>query len=67
MQSHDIIEPLMTLAEMARVLGRTPVALRTIRARDPQRLPPAIKLGNRLYWRPETVRQWLSEHEEVRG
>ena len=57
---------LLDVGDLCRLLGLTRKALYNRRHRDGA-LPPAIKLGTSLRWRPADVERWLEEsREEVR-
>lgn len=45
------------------MLGMSAQSLYARRSRDPQSLPPAIRIGRRLVWRRATVDQWLADLE----
>lgn len=46
---------------LARRLGKSIDALRSMRSRDPQSLPsPDGRIGRRDYWLPESVDRWLA-------
>jgi hypothetical protein len=47
-------------SDLAKVLGKTTEALRSMRVRNPNNLPaPDGRIGKRDYWLPERVEQWL--------
>lgn len=47
--------------QLAERLGKTTEALRSLRIRDPQSLPPPSgRIGRRDYWLPEAVDKWLA-------
>lgn len=52
------IEPLLSLADIAAVLGVTRRSVERLRSAGtlPQ---PDLKIGRSLRWRPDTVREWL--------
>ncbi|WP_425307508.1 helix-turn-helix transcriptional regulator [Halorhodospira halophila] len=54
----------MNKAELADLLGITPRSLDRRRERDPRSLPPAVRLGRSLRWRPEDVEEWLGRQTE---
>ena len=49
----------LNVPEFAQLLGMTKQSLYARRSRDPESLPPAIRIGRRLVWRRETVERWL--------
>ncbi len=53
----------LNVSAFAEMLGMTRQSLYARRCRDPESLPPAIRVGRRLLWRRETVEQWLIELE----
>lgn len=59
MTIHDLIPE----AELAAARG---VCLRTIQRERAQRIgPPFIRLGRRIFYRPEAVTAWLMAKEQV--
>jgi predicted DNA-binding transcriptional regulator AlpA len=65
MQSNPTVEPLLQMPQLAEILHKSVTAIKVARVRAPHTLPPAVKIGTRVYWRPQTVREWLAEHEEA--
>ena len=52
--------PLLDAKGLGELLGMSPAAIRQMRYRDPNLLPPAIRVGEKLVrWHPEDVEQWL--------
>ncbi|MFT4088252.1 MAG: helix-turn-helix domain-containing protein [Gordonia sp. (in: high G+C Gram-positive bacteria)] len=54
--------PLYTTATLAEHLGVTPNRIHQLR--HEKKLPPAVRLGTLLRWRPETIDAWLTAQEE---
>jgi excisionase family DNA binding protein len=54
--------PLLTINDLARLLGLSPKAIYNRRHRG--ELPRAIVLGHSLRWRPEDVEQWIAQQTE---
>ncbi|EHL20634.1 hypothetical protein KYG_22301 [Acidovorax sp. NO-1] len=63
------MQPLLTIVDVARLLGRSPATLKRDLRRNPHAVPPRIHLpGTRLLrWREEDVVAWLKSHAEHRG
>lgn len=61
--------PLLTISELAHVLGRSPATIKSDLSRNPAILPPRVQLpGSRqVRWREDDVQQWLAEHVERTG
>ena len=58
---HRLTENLLTQAELAEALGKSP---RTIqRWRKARRAPPAIVIGNSTFFKIQSVQAWLDDHE----
>lgn len=58
--------PLLTVTDLARLLGITPKALYNRRHRKGA-LPPVLLLGQRtLRWRADDVERWLVDQSEPR-
>ena len=57
---------LLTLDELAAILGRSPQTIRRDLRRNPDAVPPRIQLpGTRLLrWRAIDVQAWLARHAE---
>ena len=60
--SFEGLEQLLTIGDLARLLGVTTRAAYNLRHRG--LLPPAVKWGNTLRFRPEDVEAWLSSQRE---
>jgi len=58
---------LLRVEDLARLLGKSPEAVRVQRHRNPGLLPPAIKIGNRVYFDPRDVEAWIADRREDRG
>ena len=56
------VRPLYTFVTLAALLDVTPGTVRQMRHAG--QLPPAVKVGSRVRWRPETIDRWLAEQEE---
>lgn len=54
---------LLTTADLARMLGISPMAV--IRRRFRGTLPPAIKVGGTLRWDAEDIRAWLDANKSA--
>jgi predicted DNA-binding transcriptional regulator AlpA len=54
---------LLTIEGLAALLHRSPESLYVQRSRNPDSLPPALRVGRRLYWRHQTIDAWLEELE----
>jgi predicted DNA-binding transcriptional regulator AlpA len=59
------VKPLLTIDDLATVLGMTPGAIRTARYRNPDAMPPAVKLGNSLRWDPTDVAAFIESRKET--
>ena len=61
-------EQLLRMEDLARLLGDKSVeALRVQRHRNPETLPPAIKIGNRVFFDPADVEEWIDAQRENGG
>ena len=58
---------LLRVEDLARLLGKSPEAVRVQRHRNPELLPPALKIGARVYFDPRDVEAWLADRREPRG
>lgn len=58
------MRPLLTIVDVARLLGRSPATLKSDLLRNPQAVPPRVHMpGTRLLrWREADVEAWLSVH-----
>ena len=56
------MHPLLTIVDVARLLGRSPKTLKSDLLRNPQAVPPRVHMpGTRLLrWREADVEAWLS-------
>jgi prophage regulatory protein len=62
--------PLLTVDDLARLLGISPKAVYHRRHR--QALPPAIVLGRSLRWKTQAIESWIADqtepaHDQKRG
>ena len=61
-------DQLLRMEDLARLLGdKTVEALRVQRHRNPESLPPAIKIGNRVFFDPRDVEAWIDSQRENGG
>jgi len=58
------LEPLLSISDVARLLGRSPQTLKRDLNRNPSAVPPRVALpGTRLLrWREVDVEQWIARH-----
>ncbi len=63
-QKRTSIPSLLSVADLAQVLGLSTKSIYAKISCHPQELPPRIRIpGSRLNrWHPEIVRRWLNEH-----
>lgn len=56
--------PLLTITDVARLLGRSPQTLKRDLRRNPMAVPPRVELpGTRLLrWREADVERWVARH-----
>jgi hypothetical protein len=55
---------LLDIEDLARLLRRTEASIHSARCRNPVSIPPGFRVGRRLFWRSETVDEWLRDQEE---
>ncbi|SDS09900.1 hypothetical protein SAMN05216598_0506 [Pseudomonas asplenii] len=55
---------LLTVDDLAQILGRTAGTIKNQHSRNPSRLPPVCRIpgAKRLLWRQEDVECWLQRH-----
>ncbi|MGE0111655.1 helix-turn-helix transcriptional regulator [Aquabacterium sp.] len=60
----SLLKPLLTINDVAQLLGRSPSTLKRDLRRNPDAVPPRMMLpGTRLLrWREEDVAAWLALH-----
>lgn len=63
--SNGVLEPLLDLKTLAKILGIPAATLYTLRSRDPGSVPPAVKIGGALRWRPADVCAWRDDRVET--
>ncbi len=61
--SLEEVSKLLDIDQVGELLGLTREAIYARRHRDD--FPPAIRLGNVLRWRIESIEHWLDERREV--
>lgn len=54
-------------ADLARHYQITKQTIYKRRSKQPELLPPAIKVGRRVMWDPDTVRAYDLEHQEKKS
>jgi hypothetical protein len=61
----DIPDALLDLEDMALILNKTVITIRSDSSRAPHRLPPRVMLpsSKKLLWRRETVLSWLKANK----
>lgn len=57
-------EILLTVKDLAVILGKSEGAIRNDLSRDPEKLPLYFKIGRSIRWRPSTVSEWLDDLEK---
>ena len=62
------MEKLLTLEEVAEILGISKLTLKKNISKDPGSVPPCLKTSpgsnGRIRFRPESLREWLSQKEK---
>ena len=58
------LEKLLTVDDLAVILGRAAGTIKNQHSQNPSRLPPTCRIpgAKRLLWRREDVEQWLLQH-----
>lgn len=58
------LEKLLTVDDLAEILGRAPGTIKNQHSKTPSRLPPVCRIPGtkRLLWRREDVERWLQQH-----
>lgn len=59
----QLIEGLLDVPALARLLGLSPGGIRNMLWRSLENLPPPVRIGRRVRWRPSTVERWLASRE----
>jgi predicted DNA-binding transcriptional regulator AlpA len=54
---------LIGVEALAAILGRSPKAVYDLKYR--KMLPPAVRIGGRIYWISEDIEAWLQASKEV--
>ncbi|MBT1171360.1 helix-turn-helix domain-containing protein [Bifidobacterium sp. SO4] len=55
------IKPLWTADDLAKRLGISKSTIFRNRCYHPESMPPSVKIGKQVRWRPEDVEQWITE------
>ncbi|PJM79015.1 helix-turn-helix transcriptional regulator [Bifidobacterium scaligerum] len=50
--------PLLKVSDLAQRYGKSESSIYRLRCYHPEQLPPAVKIGNTVRWRPEDVEKW---------
>lgn len=63
------MDPLLTITDVARLLGRSPQTVKRDLNRNPMAVPPRVALpGTRLLrWRATDVELWIARHAETQA
>ncbi len=58
------LEKLLTVTDLAEILGRSTGTIKNQHSKNPSRLPPVCQIpgAGRLLWRREDVDWWLQQH-----
>ena len=56
---------LLDVETLAEILHRTPKAVYDLKYRNV--LPPAVRVGGRIFWLAEDIEAWVQEQKEVSG
>ena len=56
---------LISVETLAEVLHKTPKAVHDLRYR--RLLPPAVRIGGRIFWLAEDIEAWVQGQKEVAG
>ncbi len=59
----QMTEPLLDTPALAELLGLTVGGIRNMLCRNPEHLPPPVRIGRRVRWRRTTVERWLASRE----
>ena len=62
-QLHSFTDRLLSVSAIADVLGRSEKAVYDLKYR--RVLPPAVRIGGRIYWIAEDIEAWLQACKEV--
>lgn len=54
---------LLDTPALAELLGLAPAGIRNMLCRNPENLPPPVRIGRRVRWRRITVERWLASRE----
>ena len=54
----------LTIDDLAKVLNRSPATIATEVSKNPDKLPPRLRLpgSRRVLWLKEDVEKWINEH-----
>jgi len=58
------LEKLLTVTDLAELLGRSTGTIKNQHSKNPSKLPPVCRIpgAGRLLWRREDVDRWLQQH-----
>lgn len=56
---------LLDIDMLAKLLGVSKSTIYRLRCYSPEKVPPAIKIGSHVRWRPSDVQAWLEKQSEV--
>ena len=57
---------LLRVEDLAALLGKSAAAVRVQRHRNPELLPPAVRIGCRVFFDPRDVEVWIETNKEHR-
>jgi predicted DNA-binding transcriptional regulator AlpA len=60
------MDKLLTVADLAQILRRSPQTVKSDVSRRPETLPPRVRVpgGRRVLWRVQDVEQWIAQRVE---
>ncbi|MFH1913923.1 MAG: hypothetical protein ABIK45_06595 [Pseudomonadota bacterium] len=59
---HDL-EEMMDRTDLARILRKSPITIRNMTTKSPEKLPPFLRVGNEARWLPSDVKAWIEEQK----
>lgn len=59
------LEPMLDRNDLARILKKSPITIRNMVSRCPEKLPPFLRVGSEARWVPQDVWEWIEEQKNL--
>lgn len=57
------LEPMLDRNDLGRILRKSPITIRNMTSKSPEKLPPFLRVGNEARWLPSDVHRWIEDQK----